>query len=136
VVVANRYWMPCDFARLSLNNLGLVAHEQGDNAAARALLEESLTIYRELGDRHGIAWSLEGLATAALGAPLHASRLWGAAERLREEIGAPLPPNEKSRYEQQVAAARAALADDAAWAEGRAMTLEQAIELALEQADA
>jgi hypothetical protein len=35
---------------------------------------ESLTIRRELGDRQGIAYSLEGLAAlvAAAGAPLHA----------------------------------------------------------------
>jgi hypothetical protein len=49
--------------------------------------------------------------------------------------------NERPQYERQVAAARAgawkATGDDAtfatAWAEGRAMTLEQAIEYALEK---
>ena len=59
---------------------------------------------------------------------------WGA-ERLREEIGAPLPPRERPSYDNQVTAARAAGNDDAAfesaWREGRAMTLEQAIEYAL-----
>ena len=61
--------------------------------------------------------------------------MWGAAERLRGEIGAPLHDHERSRYEREVAAARAAATDAAvfatAWEEGRAMTLEAAVELAL-----
>jgi hypothetical protein len=68
-----------------------------------------------------------------------AARLWGAAERVREQIGSSLPPGECLRYEQQVATARAALADaaafDAAWREGRAMPLEQAVAYALEEGD-
>jgi len=31
-----------------------------------------------------------------------AAQLWGAAERLREEIGSPLPPNERDEYDQYV----------------------------------
>jgi hypothetical protein len=92
-----------------------------------------------LGDRRGIAFSLGGLAAvvAALGSSLRAARIWGAEARLREEIGSPLPPNDRSDYDRRVAAARAALGDhaafDHAWQEGRALTLEQAIELALEE---
>jgi predicted ATPase/class 3 adenylate cyclase len=121
---------------ISLEALGSVAENQGDYPAGRALNEESLAIRRELGDRRGIAYSLKGLArvVTALGTPLRAARIWGAAERLREEIGSPLPPNERSLYDPPVAAARAALGDDAtfdrAWQEGRALTLEQAMQLA------
>jgi hypothetical protein len=47
--------------------------------------------------------------------------------------------SERTRYEEQVAAARAALNDnaafDAAWQQGRAMTVEQAVALALEGAE-
>ena len=81
--------------------------------------------------------SLEGLSyvALALAEPGRAIRIDGAAERLREEIGSPLPPNERPRYDGHVAAARAALGDDEAcdraWQEGRALTFEQAIELAL-----
>jgi predicted ATPase/class 3 adenylate cyclase len=122
---------------ISLNNLGSMAHDEGDYSAARAQIEESLAIRSELGDRRGIAHSLEGLAAvvATLGDSLCAARIWGAAERLRREIGSPPPPNELPRYCQCVAAARAALGDDAtfdrAWQDGRALTVEQAIELAL-----
>ena len=125
----------------SLNNLGNVAHEQGDYPSARALHGESLARQLELGNRRGIAESLEGMApvASALGNPDRAARIWCAAERLREEFGAPLPPNERPRYEEQVATARAALNDNAAfaaaWQEGRALTLEQAIALALQEPD-
>ena len=121
----------------SLDNLGNVAFEQGDYLAAGALHEESLAIRRKLDDRMGIASSLEELAgvAASLGRSIRAARIWGAAKRLREEIGSPLPTNERPRFDRRVAAARSALGDDAAfdraWQEGRALTLEQAIELAL-----
>ena len=120
-----------------LSNLGRVAYQQGDYAGARALIQESLAIFWDLRDRWGIAMSLEGLAyvALALARPVQAARLWGGAERLREEIGCPLPPSERSRYDSQLAAALAAVNDDAAfdlaWKEGRAMTLEQAIESAI-----
>ena len=121
----------------SQSDLAIVAHDQGDYRVAGALHQESLVIRRELGDRLGIAISLEGLAAvaAALGNLLRAGRLWGAAERLRTEVGSPLWPRGRPEYDRHVAAARAAVGDDAAfdraWQEGYALTLEQAIELAL-----
>lgn len=70
---------------------------------------------------------------AALGDSLRAARIWGAAERLHEEVGSALP-GENSSVGARVAATRATLGDDAAfdraWQEGRAMTLEQALGLA------
>jgi predicted ATPase/class 3 adenylate cyclase len=121
----------------SLGTLGNVAAAQGDNASARAFFKQSLAIRLELGDRWGIAEVLEGLSyvALALAKPGRAIRIDGAAERLRQEIGSPLPSNERPRYDRHVAAARAALGDDVAfgraWHEGHALTLEQAIELAL-----
>jgi non-specific serine/threonine protein kinase len=121
----------------SLNSLGNVAFNQGDHPAARALLEESLAIRRELGDRFGIPYSLEGLAAvvASLGDSLRAARIWGATERSRAEIGTPLQQWDRSGYDRRVAAARIASGDDAAfdsaWQEGRGLTLDQAIDLAL-----
>jgi predicted ATPase len=121
----------------SLSNLGYAALNQGDYPAARALLEESLAIRRELGDQFGILYSLEGLAAvvASLRESLRAARIWGATERSRAEIGTPLQPSERSGYDGYVTAARIASGDDAAfesaWQEGRCLTLDQAIGLAL-----
>jgi tetratricopeptide (TPR) repeat protein len=127
---------------MTLSNLGVVAFEQGDYAAARTLQEESLAIRRELGERWGIARSLEELAhvALALALPGRAARIWGAAERLREETGSPLSPRERTHSDPQVASARSAMGDgsafDSAWQEGRAMTIEQAIEYALNAPEA
>jgi len=124
---------------VALNNLGNVVLEEGNFPAARTLYNESLEILRELVDRDGIAASLEGLAHVAfpLAGPSKAARIWGGAERLREQIGAPMPPGNRPSYARQIAAARTALGDDAAfeqaWQEGRAMTLEQAIDYALHE---
>jgi DNA-binding NarL/FixJ family response regulator len=65
-----------------------------------------------------------------LGQPARAAGLFGAAEALREALHAPLAPIARADYERDVAAARAQVDGPtwkAAWAEGRAMTMEQAV---------
>jgi len=59
-----------------------------------------------------------------------AAHLWGAAEALREAIGTPIPPVYRLGHERAVAKVRAQVSNDTfvkAWAEGRAMTPEQAM---------
>src|SRR5438309_805223 len=51
----------------ALLGAGKLAHFQGDCGAARALFEESLAIFRELGCKRGIAWSLRSLGDVAAG---------------------------------------------------------------------
>jgi tetratricopeptide (TPR) repeat protein len=122
----------------TLCNLGCLRCEQGDYSAARPHLMESLRIRTGLGDRTNIPSDLEGLAGVAAGESEYsrAARLWGAAERLREEVAAPIPTNDRALYERRIADARAAVGDDAtfhaAWAEGRTLTLDQAVALAFE----
>jgi hypothetical protein len=123
----------------SLNNLGLAREALCDQGSARALLQESLAIFCDLGDRRGAAEGLEAIARLdeAAGTALSAVCLWGAAARMREDIGVPLPPGEATRYQRHLNAARSTLnggsAFDEAWAEGRAMTMEEAIALALDE---
>ena len=65
-----------------------------------------------------------------------ACRLFGAAEALREAGGWPLAPAHRPEYEHQVAAVRDTLGETAfaaAWAQGRALPLERALALALEE---
>jgi hypothetical protein len=60
----------------------------------------------------------------------------GAAEALRKAIGAPLSQAERAELDQDVVVTRERLDErnfEAAWGKGRAMTLEQAIEFALEE---
>ena len=89
-----------------------------------------------MGDRLGIARVLEGAAALAAGRrdSLTAARNWGAAERLREEIGSPMSPNEQPRNKRYIAMARAAAGNDdsfdRAWQQGHEMPLNEASELA------
>jgi ATP/maltotriose-dependent transcriptional regulator MalT len=115
----------------SLSLLGRVEAREGNPAAARTLYKESLALARETGIKN-IAFCLEGLAgvVATRGELACAAKLWGAAEALREAIGAPIPPVDRAEYERIVAAARSHLGEKAfaaAWAEGRTMTPEQAL---------
>ncbi len=116
--------------------LGSVAAAQQDWASARACSEESLAEAQAVHDAVQIASSLEGLAgvlaaeRASLANVLWAAQLWGAAEALRETMGAPLPPVECDTYEERVAAARSSIGKrifSAYWAQGRTMTPEQAL---------
>jgi DNA-binding CsgD family transcriptional regulator len=109
-----------------------VAAVQQDYATALARYEEGLLLARESGNKGKIASCLEGLAgvRAAQGELLQSARLWGAAEALREAIGAPIPPVYRPTYERAVRAARAHFGEKAfaaAWAEGRTMTVEHAL---------
>jgi predicted ATPase/DNA-binding CsgD family transcriptional regulator/tRNA A-37 threonylcarbamoyl transferase component Bud32 len=119
----------------TLSLLGRVLVAEGDLAGARAVYEESLILEMRANTRYSylnIAPALEGLAAvvAAQGEPTWAARLWGRAEALRETINTPLPPLYRTDYDHAVALARAGLDEPsfaAAWAEGRAMTLEQVV---------
>jgi adenylate cyclase len=121
----------------ALNNLGNVARAQGDYATAHALYRESLVIVHELGAKWDLAYLLEdiGCLAALHGQSLRALRLVAAATLLREAIGQPRLAVEQSKLERLLESVRQGLGDAAqasAQAEGRSMTLEQAIAYALE----
>jgi hypothetical protein len=62
----------------------------------------------------------------------------GAAEALREAMGTPIPPADRAEHEHNVVDVRAALDGEsfaAAWAAGRAMSLEEAVCVALEECE-
>jgi len=73
------------------------------------------------------------------GQPERALRLVGAATVVREAIGSPLSPAEQTKLESKLQSVRQALdleAQAAIHAEGRTMSLEQAIDYALQQREA
>jgi hypothetical protein len=126
------------YVAIALNGLAKVMRALGEPARALALFRESLSLRKEMGTRRGIAESLEGLTAMAAeteGDYRKAARLFGAAEALRQAIGAPVPFVERADYDRNTAAVRAQLDEatfNAAWVEGRAMTMEQAIAYTLE----
>jgi predicted ATPase/DNA-binding CsgD family transcriptional regulator len=121
-----------------LHNLGHLAHQQGNYPTAHRFLAESLRLFRQIGDRPIMAVTLGDLAGvwAAHGEPDRAARLFGAAEALREQTGARMYAAQQAAYERDVAEAAAQLdapAWTAAWAAGRAMSLDATCALALEE---
>jgi hypothetical protein len=121
--------------------LGEIALDQGDWAQAETHLAASVSAAQHWGSEgRRIADALEGYGAlaAARGAPRRALQLAGAAAALRERGTRPLTPHEQIARERRLAPARQALSAEeqaAAWAEGRAMTLERALTYALEQPD-
>jgi predicted ATPase/DNA-binding SARP family transcriptional activator/DNA-binding CsgD family transcriptional regulator len=121
-----------------LDNLGWAALLQGDPERAKTSYEESLVLCRELGDKIVASESLEGLACVAgvKGEAERAAKLFGVAEALREAVGSQRMPEEDALREPYLATASSQLDEAAweeAWAEGRAMSMEQAIEYALSE---
>jgi tetratricopeptide (TPR) repeat protein len=103
---------------------------------ARTFLVESLALCAELGDKLGTIDSLEGLASlaAALEDDARAARLWGALDTALQVIGTPLTPDDLTQSYLDAASSRLGEeAWEAAFAEGKGMTLEQAVEYALSE---
>lgn len=123
-----------------LFNLAWVSLHRGDYRKARGLFEASLKLHQEYGDKLGMVEEcLGGLAAVLVmtGKPELAARLFGAVESFLESIGMPrhMEPVDQKDYDHYIAAARAQLDQAAfgnAWAEGRVLTLAQALDYALE----
>jgi predicted ATPase/class 3 adenylate cyclase len=121
----------------ALGRLGYIAIIEGEPSSAKSWYEESLSLFREMGFMRGIVESIEGLASVAYLQNIidRAVRVWGAAATLREQLGLALHETERIPFEAKLAEVRSALGDDALfetlWAEGRAMGMDAAVELAL-----
>lgn len=127
------------YTAMVLDNLGECLQTHGDNERAERLFREAIILEQEISYYHGIAWSLCGLGGVAgeQRKPERAARLLGAAQAWRKSVGEDLSAwpyvlNDYARWEDT---ARAQLDEEAfatAYAEGQAMTLEQAVKYALE----
>jgi tetratricopeptide (TPR) repeat protein len=115
-------------------NLGLTTLALGDVQRARALLRDSLVAAREIGLVEGFIGGFVGLAAVyAREDPVRAARLMGSADVLCEEAGFLRQLEDPLRAETE-AELRARLGEnayEAAYAEGRLLTLEDALALAV-----
>src|SRR5262249_7677014 len=115
-----------------LYNLGEMEQLQGNYERAVTLLQESLVLSLDVGDVRQTVLCVEMLAGArgCQGQAERAVRLYGAADRQRETIGFLIRPVERSKYDRDVSTVCQVLGDETfaiVWAEGHALTLEQAI---------
>ncbi len=110
----------------------------GDHRRARELCEEGVELSWQRNMRRFTAVHLHVSASLASwqGEPIRSARLWGAAEAMYESINTVFSPVERRVFGSYIAAARARLDEaawEAAWAEGRGMTPEQAVVYALQR---
>ena len=122
----------------SLGTSAWIAMRQFDWSSAVKRLKESIQVRKEIGDRGGIAFCLERLAEVAIGKHQaeNAARIFGAAESIRASLRSKIDPVDQPEYERNLASLRAELGEgrfNAAWEEGQKMTLEQAVDYALEE---
>jgi predicted ATPase len=114
-----------------------VARARGDAAGAHALVAEALTAHGEVGDTGVVPQMLYVLAAldADAGRLERAVRVAAASATWQESIGSRAWPVILRERDAWLGPARPALGDEAfarAWAEGQAMTREQAVAYALE----
>jgi tetratricopeptide (TPR) repeat protein len=139
---------------MTLHSMGMLFRYQGDPEPASSWYAESIRVFRSIGDRGELMQCLVGLGCAVVArgeraglspdgtkrdrgraSLLCGARLFGAAEALREGTGRVILSYDRAEHERCVRLAREALGEaafEAAWAEGRALSLDQACALALE----
>jgi predicted ATPase/class 3 adenylate cyclase/DNA-binding winged helix-turn-helix (wHTH) protein len=118
-------------------NLGHVALARGDLEGALPYVRSALSLSRELGSRTMVAWSVseQALARQMMGQQELAARLIGGSESALQYLGVRRGPADQPVHERT----RAMLVADLGQArfeelvrEGRELTLDQAVDLALE----
>ncbi len=119
-----------------LFGLGLTATDLGDFARAMAHFHEGLSLAVAKGNLGNVIDGIECVAkvAAVTGRAEEAIRLYGAGDRLREELSFPLSPADLSYVAPVMQGLRDALGADrfaAAWTDGRLLTQAQALAVAL-----
>jgi predicted ATPase len=122
-----------------LINLGSVLRQEGDPDGAGSMFEAGLRIARRNGDRSDLGYACLGLACLAadLGDWQRAGLLHGAAQAFLDRIGEPWQEPEARYRRESLGQLRARQGDeqaDRAYAEGMALSLDQALDLALRTA--
>ncbi len=123
----------------SLSRLALVSLEAHDNDTARRLAAESLAIERETGDRPGQLFDLRGAGGHRGRRRSHRARRPSVRVRGRAPRGdwkpnggaRPARPRARSSHDLRSALGEEAFAE--AWEQGQAMTLDEALDYALEE---
>ena len=120
-----------------VSNLGDVAALEGDTERAKRFATQAVELLNDGGSEYFLAFALAGFAgsVTAEGNAERAARILGAAEIVLENLGVGYQPADGPTIRRYAAKLRAQLGNEAcstAWAEGRAMSLQEAVAYALE----
>ena len=122
---------------MAFANLSFINQHEGNHKSVIDLMRQALTRVRHMKNNKDMANFVQILAGSlgAVGEPEQAARLFGAAGVALERRGTFIL-TDQPELDRMIAAVRAQLDDvtfEAAWAEGRRMTLEQAVADALDE---
>ena len=122
----------------AVTGLGKVAYSRRDYDTAHTFFKEALAIFREMANPWNMTYCLEALAALAVaqGDMKRAARLFGAMAEFYAHLKFLLSPLERDHHDRDLAAARTGLGEEAfsaLWAEGQAMTMQQAVSYALKE---
>ena len=122
----------------SLRRSGYLALHEGLYSKAKSSFKESLGLDEETGHQLGVTACVAGLAgvIAGEGETIRALELFGAVDSSLNAIESSLFSPDEIEYTRNSAAVRAQLDEatrSAAWARGQAMTLDQAVDYAVEK---
>jgi non-specific serine/threonine protein kinase len=128
-----------NFRAYAVRRLGQLLWRNGDYKRAIALCKESLNLNQEVGDPRGVVACLAGFAAVAMAQEKfkHAAILMASVETQLALIGIQLIYMDKKEYERNLAFLRAKLEEKTLakfWAKGRAMSLNDALAFALQEA--
>jgi predicted ATPase/class 3 adenylate cyclase len=119
------------------SDLAHILRLEGNYLQAMSSYRETIKDWQRIGHRAAVAHQLESMAfiAKALEQSGKSIRLLGAAEALRQKINIDMTPQEHELYNKEVADLKANMGEKeftSLWADGRSMTMDEAIELALE----
>jgi tetratricopeptide (TPR) repeat protein len=123
---------------LEKSNLAHLERQVGNYARALEYYRETIVAFRDIAQTGAVSHQLEcfGFIALAQNQNERALQLFAAANALREQDGTPMTPDEQTYFDAQLKGLRAKMDSmefDALWSQGRAMTMEQAIAVALDE---
>ena len=128
-----------NFLAYVVRRLGQLAWHRGEFEKATELCKESLKLDLELGDERAVIACLSAFAGIALarGKIVLAAHHFGSVQALLHARAVRLLPTDQMEYERNVSSLRSQLNPatlEKAWTKGAEMTMERALEFALEEA--
>jgi predicted ATPase/DNA-binding CsgD family transcriptional regulator len=125
---------------IQYHNLGLIATHQNQLQLAEKLMKQALIISIELDNNYLLATAISSLAgpTAKLGYPKRAAQLLGAAYAVMGSLGTNQQPADQVEIDRFTDEVQQALGEEKfsqAWRKGLAMTIQEATDYALSDAD-
>src|SRR5262249_5095673 len=117
---------------VALCGLGDIAGLRGEPEQALRMYRESLSLYRSIGYTRGVLGCLEGFGkvNSLVHPDERAGPRVGGGGALRHALHLPIPPSERAAHAESIARLRVALGETAfaaAWVEGQALSLDQAV---------